>query len=107
MSLFKDTCSLSDAHLLQLFNLQREQVDTIDIAHKPDGMYATIKLMRKEQTCPSCEYKTSTIKDYTTKKSFISLRPTFPVLFIIKRGVSNVLPVPKHFMSTTLSLIKI
>lgn len=78
MSIFEDPCSLSDAYLLQLFNLQREQVETINLAHKPDGMYATIKLINEEQTCPICEYKTTTVKDYTMKKIIHSLTTNTP-----------------------------
>lgn len=78
MNIFNNPCSLSDTHLLQLFNLQREKVEDIDIAHKPDGMYATIKLIKEEQVCPICEFKTSTVKDYTTKKIVHSLTTNTP-----------------------------
>lgn len=78
MNIFKDPCSLSDTHLLQLFNLQREKVEDIDIAHKADGMCATIKLLQEEQTCPVCEFKTTTVKDYTTKKIIHSLTTNTP-----------------------------
>lgn len=80
MNLFKDPSSLSDAYLLQLFNLQRENVESIDIAHKPDGLYATIKLIQEPQICPVCEFQTTTVKDYTTKKivhSLITHTPCF------------------------------
>lgn len=80
MNMFKDPCTLSDAYLLQLFNLQRENVETIDIAHKPDGLYATIQLIKETQECPVCGFMTSTIKDYTTKKivhSLITHTPCF------------------------------
>lgn len=62
MNMFKDPCTLSDAYLLQLFNLQRENVETIDIAHKPDGLYATIQLIKETQECPVCGFTTSTDK---------------------------------------------
>lgn len=80
MNMYKDPRTLSDAYLLQLFNLQRESVESIDIAHKPDGLYATIKLIKEPQTCPVCEFKTTTVKDYTTKKivhSLITHTPCF------------------------------
>lgn len=73
MSLFNDPTTLSDTYLLQLFNLQRENVDSITIAHKSDAIYATIKLNVAEHACPVCNDKTITIKDYTTKKIVHSL----------------------------------
>lgn len=73
MNMFKNPCTLSDDYLLQLFNLQQESVESIDIAHKPDGLYATIKLIKEPQTCPVCEFETTTVKDYTTKKIVHSL----------------------------------
>lgn len=85
MTLFKDPCSLSDAHILQLFNLQREKVETIDIVHRADGLYATIQLTKEPQTCPICEFKTSTVKDYTTKKIVHSLTTNTPC-FILYRA---------------------
>ncbi|MEG0794747.1 MAG: ISL3 family transposase [Erysipelotrichaceae bacterium] len=78
MSIFKDPCSLSDAHILQLFNLQRENVESINISHKPDGLYANIKLVKKPHVCPICEFETSTVKDYTTKKIIHSLTTNTP-----------------------------
>lgn len=85
MTLFKDPCSLSDAHILQLFNLQREKVETIEIVHRADGLYATIQLTKEPQTCPICEFKTSTVKDYTTKKIVHSLTTNTPC-FILYRA---------------------
>ena len=87
MSVFTRPDSLSDTHLLQLFNLHQEQVENIAITHKSDGLYASIKLTRKEQTCPACEFKTSTIKGYTSKKilhSLITHTPCF-ILYNARR----------------------
>lgn len=78
MNMFKDSSSLSDSYLLQLFNLQRENVESIDLVHKSDGLYATIKLVKEPQVCPVCQFKTTTVKDYTTKKIIHSLTTHTP-----------------------------
>lgn len=74
--------SLSEAHILQLFNLQQEQVESISITHKRDGLYASIKLERKEHPCPACDFKTTTVKGYSTKKILHSLTTHTPCFIL-------------------------
>ena len=99
MNMFKDSSSLSDSYLLQLFNLQRENVESIDLVHKSDGLYATIKLVKEPQVCPVCQFKTTTVKDYTTKKIIHSLTTQLDVI--------NVLFVIRLFMNIILLPTKI
>lgn len=82
MNVFTKPSTLSESHILQLFNLQSEQVESISITHKSDGLYASIKLERKECSCPACDYKTTTIKGYSSKKILHSLTTHTPCFIL-------------------------
>ena len=84
MCIFSNPGSLNASHVLQLFNLQDEQVQEINITHKKDGMYVYIKLAVVPHCCPVCDFKTKTIKGYTTKKIVHSLTTHVPCYILYK-----------------------
>ncbi|MEG0528634.1 MAG: ISL3 family transposase, partial [Longicatena sp.] len=57
-------------------------VESISITHKSDGLYACIKLQRKEHICPACDFKTSTVKGYSKKKILHSLTTHTPCFIL-------------------------
>ncbi|AMC94690.1 hypothetical protein AOC36_11680 (plasmid) [Erysipelothrix larvae] len=69
---------LSNEKILELFNLEHHQVQKIDIKGQSDALNVYITLQVEEQTCPICESKTSTIKDYSEKKLLHSLVTHIP-----------------------------
>lgn len=89
MAPFLDPSVLNDTYILQLFNLQRESIESIAIAHKNNAMYVTIKLLRRQHPCPTCSCPTSVVKDYTQKKilhSLVSQTPCY-ILYQARRYV--------------------
>lgn len=59
---------LSEQYILQLFNLEADQIQSMSITHKAEAVEVDIKLNVSEQTCPVCEFKSKKIKDYQNKK---------------------------------------
>ena len=78
MSVISNPGSLCDAHVLNLFNLKPESVDSIHILHDKDGVKASITLMRETQCCPVCQFETNQVKDYSTKKILHALTTNIP-----------------------------
>ena len=81
--LFKST-AFKHEDLLQMFNLKNENVESIDVAHKPDAVYISIKLVKKLHNCPVCGSKTDKIKAYTNKKILHSLLTNYACFVLYK-----------------------
>ncbi len=94
MSILTNPASFSEVYLLQLFNLQNDQVESIDLSNEADGLHARIRLVRKPHHCPICDFETSTIKGYTSKKILHSLTTHAPC-FIDYEARRYVCPVCK------------
>lgn len=80
MSLLSNPPTLSDTHILNLFNLSHDRVDAIDIHHDAGTLVATIQLIRQEECCPTCNFPTTSIKGYTNKTIIHSISTQVPCL---------------------------
>ena len=54
--------------LSAMFNINEDIIDTLDINHRNDGVYISIKLKKSLHACPICESQTDKIKDYRERK---------------------------------------
>lgn len=63
------TALISNDDLFKFFNLERDNVQSVSVTHKSDGVYVNITLNRSYCQCPVCGNMTSKIKDYREKKT--------------------------------------
>ena len=68
-----------------MFNINEDIIDSLDINHKNDGVYVSIKLKKAFHTCPVCEAQTDKIKDYRERKILHSVLTSTPC-FIMYRA---------------------
>ena len=68
-----------------MFNINEDIIDSLDINHKNDGVYVSIKLKKAFHTCPVCEAQTDKIKDYRERKILHSVLTNIPC-FIMYRA---------------------
>lgn len=81
----QQTRVLNDEQILQLFNLQPQQVETIAIESKKDALYVSLTLNVEEHECPVCGNKTRSIKGYT-KKKILHAAITYKACYIVYRA---------------------
>ncbi len=84
MSTLNKSAAFKREDLLQMFNLKSEKIEEIDVSHKPDALYISIKLTRETQICPICGSETNKVKAYTNKKILHSLLTNYPCFILYK-----------------------
>ena len=57
-----------------MFNINEDIIDSLDINHKNDGVYVSIKLRKSLHTCPICDTQTDKIKDYRERNVSDNIR---------------------------------
>lgn len=72
------TALFSDNDLLKLFQLDRKDVDHVEVHHQPDGMYVSVRMNVKPHICPVCGAYTSKIRGYYHKKLTHSILQNMP-----------------------------
>lgn len=68
MSSDTTTASFSDNDLLKLFQIDKKDVEHVEVHHKPDGVYVSIRMNVEPHICPVCGASTSKIRGYYHKK---------------------------------------
>lgn len=59
--------TMSNNDVLKLFNLERKNIEEINVTHQKDGIHVFVKLATHPHLCPVCGNMTSKVKTYYTK----------------------------------------
>ncbi len=78
MASLMNPSSFSHDDLTQLFNLQNDMIEKLDVKQTSSSVEVYIALQRDEHECPVCGSKTNKVKAYTTKKILHSLLTNYP-----------------------------
>lgn len=84
MASLMNPSSFSHDDLTQLFNLQNDMIETLDVKHTSSSVEVYITLQRDVHECPVCGSKTNKVKAYTTKKILHSLLTNYPCYIIYR-----------------------
>lgn len=77
-----NTSSFSREDLSSMFNIEEDIIDSLEINHRNDGVYVSIKLKRYPHICPVCESSTDKIKDYRERKILHSILTNTPCFIL-------------------------
>ena len=84
MTRISNSSYFSREDLSAMFNINEDIIDTLDVNHKNDGVYVSIKLKKEIHSCPICESDTDKIKDYRERKILHAVLTNTPCFILYK-----------------------